>query len=51
MVTVDHLQLLHKDVQSIKYRVADEKVRFARFRSFPFWHRVHSSFIDSDLEI
>lgn len=51
MVTVDHLQLLHKDVQSIKYRVADEKVRFARFRAFPFWHRVHSSFIDSDLEI
>ncbi|ALC86269.1 MULTISPECIES: NAD kinase [Bacillaceae] len=50
MVTVDHLQLLHKDVQSIMYRVANEKIRFARFRSFPFWQRVHDSFIDSDLK-
>ena len=49
MVTVDHLQLLHKDVQSIMYRVADEKIRFARFKAFPFWQRVHDSFIDSDL--
>ena len=37
MVTVDHLQLLHKDVKSIEYKVADEKVRFGRFRPFPFW--------------
>ncbi|MEK4244829.1 NAD kinase [Psychrobacillus sp. FSL K6-2684] len=50
MVTVDHLHLLHKDVASIEYRVAEEKVRFARFRSFPFWTRVHDSFIDSDLK-
>ncbi|MEK3974278.1 MULTISPECIES: NAD kinase [unclassified Psychrobacillus] len=50
MVTVDHLHLLHKDVASIEYRVAEERVRFARFRSFPFWTRVHDSFIDSDLK-
>lgn len=49
MVTIDHLQLLHKDVKSIQYRVAKEKVRFARFRPFPFWTRVHDSFIDSDV--
>ncbi|AUD14259.1 MULTISPECIES: NAD kinase [unclassified Planococcus (in: firmicutes)] len=49
MVTIDHLQLLHKDVESIEYRVAKEKVRFARFRAFPFWRRVHDSFIDSEL--
>lgn len=48
MVTIDHLQLLHKDVKSIEYKVAKEKVRFARFRSFPFWRRVHDSFIDSE---
>jgi NAD+ kinase len=48
-VTVDHLTLLHKDVKSIQFRVADEKIRFARFRPFPFWKRVHDSFIsDSD---
>ncbi|GKW45080.1 NAD kinase [Planococcus sp. NCCP-2050] len=49
MVTVDHLQLLHKDVKSIEYRVAEENVRFARFRAFPFWRRVHDSFIDSEV--
>ncbi|MTD30447.1 NAD kinase [Planomicrobium sp. YIM 101495] len=48
MVTIDHLHLLHKDVKSIEYRVAKEKVRFARFRPFPFWRRVHDSFIDNE---
>src|SRR5690606_31049559 len=33
-ITIDHLNLLHKDVKSIQFRVADEKVRFARFRPF-----------------
>lgn len=50
MVTIDHLQLLHKDVKSIEYRVADEKMRFARFRPFPFWKRVHESFVASDIK-
>lgn len=49
MVTIDHLQLLHKDVKSIEYKVAKEKVRFARFRAFPLWKRVHDSFIDSEV--
>lgn len=44
-ISIDHLNLLHKKVQSIQYRVAEEKVRFARFRPFPFWKRVHDSFI------
>ena len=48
MVTIDHLQLLHKDVKSIEYEVSQERVRFARFRAFPFWTRVSDSFIDSD---
>lgn len=46
MVTVDHLHLLHKDVKAIEYDVSKEKVRFARFRPFPFWERVHDSFIE-----
>jgi len=44
-ITIDHLTLLHKDVKSIQCRVAQEKVRFARFRPFPFWKRVRDSFI------
>lgn len=44
-VTIDHLTLLHQDVKSIQCRVAKEKVRFARFRPFPFWKRVSDSFV------
>jgi NAD+ kinase len=44
-ITIDHLSLLQEDVKSIAFRVADEKIRFARFRPFPFWKRVHDSFI------
>ncbi|MFC3884420.1 NAD kinase [Bacillus songklensis] len=44
-ITVDHLTLLHKDVKSIQFRVANEKIRFARFRAFPFWQRVRDSFV------
>lgn len=44
-ITIDHLSLLHKDVKSIQFRVAEERVRFARFRPFPFWKRVHDSFV------
>lgn len=44
-ISIDHLTLLHKKVKSIHYRVAEEKIRFARYRSFPFWKRVHDSFI------
>lgn len=47
-ITIDHLNLLHKDVKSIQYRVSDQRVRFARFRPFPFWKRVHDSFISSE---
>lgn len=44
-ITIDHLFLLHEKVKSIQCRVAREKVRFARFRPFPFWKRVRESFI------
>lgn len=46
-VTIDHLTLLHKDVKSIQFRVPKEKIRFARFRPFPFWKRVHDSFVSN----
>lgn len=44
-ITIDHLFLLHEKVKSIQCRVAREKVRFARFRPFPFWKRVKESFV------
>ncbi|WP_017754651.1 NAD kinase [Calidifontibacillus oryziterrae] len=45
LITVDHKTFIHKDVKSIQCRVADQKIRFARFRPFPFWKRVRDSFI------
>nr|WP_277716941.1 NAD kinase [Priestia flexa]WEZ08172.1 NAD kinase [Priestia flexa] len=44
-ITIDHLTLLHQNVKSIQCRVANEKIRFARFRAFPFWQRVRDSFV------
>ncbi|ADU31143.1 NAD kinase [Evansella cellulosilytica] len=44
-VTIDHRTLIQHDVKAIQCRVAEEKVRFARFRPFPFWKRVKESFI------
>lgn len=44
-MTIDHIQIEENDVKSIIFNVANEKVRFARFRPFPFWERVHESFI------
>ncbi|MEC1178805.1 NAD kinase [Metasolibacillus meyeri] len=47
-ITVDHIQLTEADVKSIAFNVATERVRFARFRPFPFWERVHDSFISNE---
>lgn len=47
-MTVDHLQVTQKNVKSISFNVANEKVRFARFRPFPFWERVHESFVANE---
>lgn len=44
-VTLDHYTLEHSRIQSLQCRVAGEKIRFARFRPFPFWKRVKESFI------
>lgn len=48
MMTVDHIQLEQTDLHSITFKVATEKVRFARFRPFPFWERVHESFVANE---
>lgn len=45
LVSIDHFTLKHRRIRSLQCRVAEEKVRFARFRPFPFWKRVKESFI------
>ena len=47
-MTIDHISSVQVDVKSITFNVATERVRFARFRPFPFWERVHDSFISNE---
>lgn len=45
LITVDHLSFIQKDIKEIEFKVADKKIRFARYKPFPFWSRVRASFI------
>ncbi len=47
-ITVDHLNMPMKDIENIQCNVAKEKIRFARYRPFPFWNRVRDAFIGSN---
>lgn len=42
--TIDHIHL-NESIKSFQCRVANEHIRFVRFRSFPFWKRVKDSFV------
>ncbi|MGL4819545.1 MAG: NAD kinase [Bacilli bacterium] len=44
-LTIDHLSQSICEVAAIRFSVAEEKVRFARYRAFPFWRRVRDSFV------
>ncbi|MEC5423590.1 NAD kinase [Virgibacillus sp. C22-A2] len=45
LIAIDHFTTNYTNVKSIQCRVADERIRFARFRQFPFWNRVRDSFV------
>lgn len=47
LIAIDHVTNTYTDVKSIQCRVAKEKIRFARYRPFPFWNRVRDSFIEA----
>lgn len=48
-LSIDHLYSQRNDVISIRCKVApDKKIKFARFRPFPFWNRVQKAFIGTD---
>ncbi|WP_174612812.1 NAD kinase [Virgibacillus ihumii] len=48
LITIDHFTESYTNVKSIQCRVAKERVRFARFKPFPFWDRVRDSFVADD---
>ena len=45
LISIDPFTQNYTSVKSIQFRVAEEKIRFARFRPFPFWNRVRDSFV------
>lgn len=47
-MTIDHIHVIQNDLKCVTFNVANEKVRFARFRPFPFWERVHDSFVSNE---
>lgn len=50
LLSLDHLYMQRSNIISIRSMVAaGKKVKFARFRSFPFWSRVREAFVGHDL--
>lgn len=45
-LAVDHLQKIYDNILSLRCKVSNKKVQFVRYRPFPFWNRVHESFIN-----
>lgn len=48
LIAIDHFTQNYTNVKSIQCRVAEEKIRFARYRPFPFWDRVRDSFVSEE---
>ena len=45
MLMIDHLTCETKGIQSVKFQLADTRIKFASFRHTHFWDRVENSFI------
>lgn len=45
LLTMDHITSRESDVKEVHLRIADESIRFARYRHLNFWDRVSESFI------
>jgi len=50
LLSIDHIHKEYASLHSLRARVADHKVKFARYRSFPFWNRVRDAFIGHHAE-
>ncbi|MGF7046248.1 NAD+ kinase [Paenibacillus sp. DS2015] len=45
LLTVDHNNIPIDDLISVRCQVSKQKISFARYRPYPFWNRVRSSFL------
>jgi len=44
-LSIDHLVTTKTNVKELRYRIADERIRFARYQHTHFWDRVEDAFI------
>lgn len=50
LLSVDHIHSQRDDIVSLRCQVSADKIRFARYRPFPFWTRVREAFIGHDVK-
>lgn len=48
MLTVDSKSYYNRDIEQIRYKIAKERIRFAKYRHNHFWHRVQEAFIGEE---
>ncbi|MGC6769913.1 NAD kinase [Enterococcus sp. LJL128] len=48
LITVDQLNIYQENVDTIHYRIADERIHFASYKHMHFWYRVKDAFISED---
>ena len=48
VLTIDHLTSSEKNIVELSYRVAKERIHFARYRHTHFWNRVEAGFIGAN---
>ncbi|MCD2255455.1 NAD kinase [Agrilactobacillus fermenti] len=48
VLTVDQLTLNHRPIEKLEYRIAKERIHFARYRHMHFWDRVEEAFIGAN---
>lgn len=48
LLTVDQLNLNSRSIATLRYKIANERIRFAAFRHMNFWRRIKDAFISDD---
>ena len=48
LLTIDSNSYHNRDIKQIRYKIAKERIRFAKYRHTHFWHRVQESFIGDE---
>ena len=45
ILTIDHLSLKEKEITELRYKIAEERIHFARYKHTHFWNRVGDAFL------